>query len=469
MRQANKNKWEDYLYDEEEEEVRMYAKRRRHTMQAAHAAASLASAAMSMGNRKGRKPGAKTKKRVRLDVDRLFQTMDDQHFRRKYRMDKDSFYNLLDIINEHLPKTGEERAKPGSVPNGAITHSSRLSMALRIAAGGDVLDIADYHGVGVGEPMASFWFVVDAINNTPQLNIVFPETHAEQEHLAAQFRAKSEIGIACCIGAIDGILIWIHKPTEEDCGNTGVGPVKFFCGRKKKYGLNMQAICDSKRRFLWVDIQFPGATSDYFAFEQTDLYKKLQRDGFLRPGLCIFGDAAYVNAPYMCVPFRNVHGSGDTKDSYNFFQSQLRINIECAFGMLVHRFGILRKAFPVNVSISKTNSAVLALCKLHNFCIDSNHEEIGPADIGDTGNIMMEGGMILPRIDNVGDYYWDYDTDQDRLDELLDGGDHYDDHSRDIRRRFRRMVDLPIHLIHQHVIDSGARRPERNNRRRRSV
>mmetsp|Transcript_420 Transcript_420/g.639 ORF Transcript_420/g.639 Transcript_420/m.639 type:complete len:165 (+) Transcript_420:131-625(+) len=125
MRQANKNKWEDYLYDEEEEEVRMYAKRRRHTMQAAHAAASLASAAMSMGNRKGSKPGAKTKKRVRLDVDRLFQTMDDQHFRRKYRMDKDSFYNLLDIINEHLPKTGEERAKPGSVPNGAITHSSR--------------------------------------------------------------------------------------------------------------------------------------------------------------------------------------------------------------------------------------------------------------------------------------------------------------------------------------------------------
>mmetsp|Transcript_4703 Transcript_4703/g.7112 ORF Transcript_4703/g.7112 Transcript_4703/m.7112 type:complete len:119 (-) Transcript_4703:173-529(-) len=87
MRQANKNKWEDYLYDEEEEEVRMYAKRRRHTMQAAHAAASLAATAMSMGNRKGRKPGAKTKKRVRLDVDRLFQTMDDQHFRRKYRME----------------------------------------------------------------------------------------------------------------------------------------------------------------------------------------------------------------------------------------------------------------------------------------------------------------------------------------------------------------------------------------------
>jgi hypothetical protein len=464
------NNWEDYLFDEDEDDLRMVAKRRRHTMHAAYAAASIASTAMSVGKRKGRQPGAKTKKRERLDVDKVFQTMDDRHFRRKYRMDKDSFYNLLYIIKEQLPKTGEDRVR-GSVPNGAITHSARLSMALRVAAGGDVLDIADYHGVNEDEAMASFWFVVDAINNTPQLNIVFPETYEEQEHLAAEFKKKSEIGIACCIGAIDGILIWIHKPTEANCKDMGVGPVKFFCGRKKKYGLNMQAICDSKRRFLWVDIRFPGATSDYFAFEQTELFEKLQTDGFLRAGLCIFGDAAYVNAPYMCVPYRNVAGSDGSKDAYNFFQSQLRINIECAFGMLVHRFGILRKPFPVNVSVGKINAAVLALCKLHNFCIDSQHEEISSADICDSGNIMMDGGMFLPRIDNnEGDYYWDYDAEQDRLDGLLDGGEHFDDISRGVRRRYRRMVDLPVHLIHQHVINTGVRRPERNNhRRRRSV
>jgi len=472
MTRVNKNtSWEDYLYDEEEDDAREHAERRRHAMQTAFAATSIASTAMSTGKHKGRKRGAKTKTRVRLNVDEVFQRMDDRHFRRKYRMDKVVFYNLLHIIEDHLPSTGKDR-KRGATPNGEITHSSRLSMALRVAAGGDPLDIADYHGVNEDEPMASFWYVVDAINNTPQLNIAFPERHEEQEQLAREFKKKSEIGIDCCIGAIDGILIWIHKPTEADCEGTGVGPKPFFCGRKKKYGLNMQAICDARRRFIWVDIHFPGATSDYFAFEQTDLFRRLQEGGLLKAGLCLFGDAAYVNAPYMCAPFRNVQmEDGDTSmDSFNFFQSQLRITIECAFGMLVHRFGMLRKPFPVNISISKTNAAMLALCKLHNYCIDSDREEIFPADICDVSNIMLDGGMTLPRIDNdeIDNYYWQYDEEDDRLHQLLDGGNHFEDINRSVRRRYRRRSDrLPSALIHEHIKNTGARRPERNNRRNR--
>ena len=471
MTQVNKNKWEDCFYDEEEAEARAYAKRRRHALQAACAAASIASTAMSAGNNyKGRTPGAKTKKRVRLP-DRVIHTMDDRHFRRKYRMDKDSFYNLLHIIEDHLPSTGEDR-KRGAVPNGVITHVARLSMALRVAAGGDPLDIADYHGVNEDEPMESFWAVVDAINNSPQLNIVFPDNHDEQEHLASEFKAKSEIDIDCCIGSIDGILIWIHKPTEADCERTGVGPKPYFCGRKKKYGLNMQAICDARRRFIWVDIQFPGATSDYFAFEQSELFQRLQEEGFIKPGLCLFGDAAYCNAPFMCAPFRNVQTEdGDvSKDAFNFYQSQLRIVIECAFGMLVHRFGMLRKPFPVNISVSKVNAAMLALCKLHNFCIDSNRDEVFPADMQDAGNIMMDGGMALPRIDNdCDDYFWQYDGEEDRVDALLDGGEHFDDINREARRHFRRRADmLPSALIHTKVKNTGARRPERNNRRNRN-
>lgn len=45
-------------------------------MDAAHAAASIASAALSPSKQLGRKPGSKTKKRVRLDVDEAFKSMD---------------------------------------------------------------------------------------------------------------------------------------------------------------------------------------------------------------------------------------------------------------------------------------------------------------------------------------------------------------------------------------------------------
>lgn len=72
-----------------------------------------------------------------------------------------------------------------------------------------------------------------------------------------------------------------------------------------KYGLNMMGVCDSRRRFIWVEINMPGSASDFYAFDQSSLKKKLERQGFLCPGYCLFGDNAYINAPYMCTPWRN--------------------------------------------------------------------------------------------------------------------------------------------------------------------
>jgi hypothetical protein len=71
---------------------------------------------------------------------------------------------------------------------------------------------------------------------------------------------------------------------------------------------------------------------------------------------------------YMAMPYPGV--SGGTRDSYNYYHSQLRKQIECAFGMLTKsRWAILRSAIPVNVTIKKTVAVVLALEKFHNFCI----------------------------------------------------------------------------------------------------
>jgi hypothetical protein len=130
-------------------------------------------------------------------------------------MTKEAFWTLLDIIERHLPSTGEKR-KRGAVPNGPITKAARLSMALRIFAGGDSLDIAEVHGVGDDEPLTSVWDVVDAIHKSSELDIKFPETHMAQMESMLGFKSKSTIDIDCCLGAIDGILIWMNKPTIRD-------------------------------------------------------------------------------------------------------------------------------------------------------------------------------------------------------------------------------------------------------------
>jgi hypothetical protein len=75
----------------------------------------------------------------------------------------------------------------------------------------------------------------------------------------------------------------------------------------------------------------------------------------------------------MATPFAAV--SGGSIDAHNFYHSQLRICIECAFGMLMHRWAILRSAIPMNVAVHKTVALVLALAKLHNYyCIDAEEQ-----------------------------------------------------------------------------------------------
>ena len=202
---------------------------------------------------------------------------------------------LSNILEPYLNSTCVTRSAPRSVPSGPITMTSHLTMALRYCAVGDPVDIADHHGVHVVEVTYSVWAVIDTIYAASQLNIAFPKTHEEQESVADGFASKSDLDINTCVGAIDGILIWIHKPSKRDVKAIQFGPSKFFCGRKKKFGLNMQAVCDVHKRFLDVEIKFPGSATDFFAFEQSELKGIINKEGFLRPGLALFGDNAYVH------------------------------------------------------------------------------------------------------------------------------------------------------------------------------
>ncbi len=95
-----------------------------------------------------------------------------------------------------------------------------------------------------------------------------------------------------------------------------------------------------------------------------------------------------------------------------------------------------------NITIRKTYSLVLALCKLHNYCKARNLDVPQTAE-SDVPNIVNGGGLFLPRMDGKS-ALWAYDDVQDRLGGLLDGGDHTDDQDQGQRQAFRRHDDLPF-------------------------
>jgi hypothetical protein len=86
--------------------------------------------------------------------------------------------------------------------------------------------------------LVSVRIVVHAINTFPDFQITYPLSVIEQEKIAEGFKSACRVGFDNCARAIDGILIWMLKPTAKEAKKAGVGQKKFSCGRKNKFGLN---------------------------------------------------------------------------------------------------------------------------------------------------------------------------------------------------------------------------------------
>ena len=418
------------------------------------------------------------RQRNRRQVNDIFNEQGPTYVRRAYRMHADSFWALHKLLKNGIAKAAEEakgtKKHRNGAKNGVISTSVRLSAAIRYFAGGRPDDIALVHGISHSEVFTSVWKVVDAVNDCAKLNFAYPTSHERQKEIAREFQAKSDADFPFCGGCLDGMMVWYEKPSAAMCKEAQCGTMKFMCGRKKKYGVNLQGICDAEGRFLDVSIGHPASTSDYLAFSTSKIFYKLEQEGFLAEGICIFGDLAYVNTNYMATPYKSVRSG--TKDDYNFFHSQLRIRIECAFGMLVNRWGLLRRALSSQMSFNRSLLLVMTLCRLHNFCISERlrHKERSQMTGGfkiaqhlasDQAEIMLRGGVPLERRSDR--YLPNYVC---RLPEqLLHGGEHHDDTERNDRRRTERQARgrsannlLPRDIMHAMVVTKQLQRPEPN-------
>ena len=418
---------------------------------------------VALSHHRGLQRGRTILERNRRSVKDIYRQLGKVYFRRAYRMKYSTFVRLASVLRPYIIAASGKKGTTRYIPNGPILPDVRLACAIRWFAGGSPYDIMTTYGIGHTDTMNSCWYVVDAINRHPSFTIKYPDNHDMQRSIARGFAEVSSAGFECCAGAIDGILIWMHTPSPKDCDSAGCSPGKFHCARKKKYGLNCQAVCDARGRILDISIVYPGSTSDCLAFEGMSLFQKLEQ-GMLAPGLCIFGDNAYLNTPFMATPYPAV--SGGTKDAYNFYHSQLRIRIECTFGMLTRRWGILRSAIPLNVSVQKTVALVLALAKLHNYCIDAD----GNSDLTSTAHDEWQNELngAIPLVATRHDAQ-SANNDEVIPEQLMHVGHHYDDvggHTgfRNMQRHYNYMsntdgVPLPRDQLHSLVATIGLTQP----------
>jgi hypothetical protein len=90
--------------------------------------------------------------------------------------------------------------------------------------------------------------------------------------------------------------------------------------------------------------------------------------------------------------------------------------------MLVQQWAILQTPMPQGISIQKTIALVIALAKLHNFCIDKNKLDMLELAAEDNFQIVNNKMGFVPLEESTN---WDVPIQV----QILDGGNHFDNFS----------------------------------------
>lgn len=349
----------------EEDEYDRYdrhLRRKKKRMAAAVVTAAFIATKLVRRREKRRRRYRRRRRRHRRKAEDLLQeSVDDGLFEREFRMSHASFRKLVELLKDDLSPKNIKRTRCDY-----IDPTSKVMMSLRWFAGGQYIDQCRIHGISKSAFFKCVNQVVKAIGKNPEIGVPkWPETVEECDEYASEWAALSgPSGVrglfTTVIGMLDGILISTRSPSKEEVNN----PEDYRSGHKKRIGINCQAMCDAKLRFIFVSVKCPGKTHDLKAYEHSELSRMVEN---LPEGYWCGGDNAYVNSEHLIVPLpgRNLSVAND---AFNYYLSQLRIRIECAFGLLVARWGVLWR--PLRGKVRNWPRVIKAVCQLHNYCID---------------------------------------------------------------------------------------------------
>jgi len=322
-------------------------------------------------------------------------SLSDRIFRRMFRMSKECFEKLTqDIINA----VGEEEFKSEEYLNtklhverddvsasnkrkrmfhahsytsgGYICGEVKLALTLRLLSGASYLDVAIIYCCGYTYTYEIFHDTLQKwINNDdviPYAGLKYLDDFVKMKEVAKGFsQTGSHNGIiAGCIGAIDGWLVKIRCPKTSDGFKNITG---FYC-RKGFYAVNVQAIVNYNKEVLFRSIMCRGSEHDSSAFKRSPMYVRLMEkfEELYNLGYYFVGDSAYALRSFLMVPYDNA-APQSKEDAFNYHHSTCRIWVECAFGEIDMRWGILWR--PLQFQFSQNTQVIDACMRLHNFLV----------------------------------------------------------------------------------------------------
>lgn len=188
----------------------------------------------------------------------------------------------------------------------------------------------------------------------------------EQTDIAKHFEKLSFPNV---VGCIDGTHIKIDKPN--------VTQFESYVNRKGFYSVQLQIVCDNKKKIRDIFLGYPGSVHDARVFMESDTLNKCYE--LVENGKYIIGDSAYPLVDFLLVPYKDNGFLTQNQKNFNKKLSSSRVYIEHTIGLLKQRFRILYhiklRKIPLIYKIIKS------CCVLHNLCpedfpfIPEDHED----------------------------------------------------------------------------------------------
>ena len=293
---------------------------------------------------------------------------DDITFLKHFRMKKVHFDYIADLVNQHNPN-----------PVRSEFRNRRLSVAVtlyKLAHGVPDSVVGTAFGIPSGSVHKHFWAVVPVLNDILLPIVMPPITHERLQRALDSFAAHKRT-IPGILGAIDGLHIRILRMMGQRSA--------YWNYKHNVYTLACQGIAMGNLEFLDFATGFTGGTNDAGMWHQTSFGKGWQHGtGPLAEILSTFpvsfsfrdnnsrvhykpfliGDGAYPLLPNLIKPFEGQQLS-PFREQANRLVSGRRSTIERAFGVLLMRWGLLRKG--INSTPHCAVVIINACVALHNY------------------------------------------------------------------------------------------------------
>ncbi|KAE8739944.1 hypothetical protein FOCC_FOCC014555 [Frankliniella occidentalis] len=266
--------------------------------------------------------------RANLPNMEYLRTLEDPYFLKHFRMDRETFENLIVVIGNHL------------VENNLLIRlrteiDKCLLMVLWILSNMDT-----YRATGVvfkvspGTVHFHYIVVIEALRKLATRYIKWPLQEDRNRIKRAMEQRSQYPGV---VGFIDGTLIRISAPAVQK---------ERYFDRHHSYSLNVQAVCDHNLLFRDVYMGEPESVHDSRVFERSPLHDIfLERQDVISDNEHILGDGGYECTKKLLTPFRDNGNLTMRQRRFNYVHSSIRMHIERAFGRLKGKYRRLIKLY----------------------------------------------------------------------------------------------------------------------------